>query len=76
LQYALPLFWRQAVEPLKALLKLLLSLSGEFLKLRIAPQSAFLLLRRQVLVVAEPIAGVGTRLSRRSRRSSWILWCS
>jgi len=73
LQHALPLFWRQSVESLETLLKLLLSLRGEFLKLRIAPQGALLLLRGQVLVVAKPIAGVGTRLSRRSRRPRRIL---
>jgi hypothetical protein len=73
LQYALPLFWRQSVEPLEALLKLLLSPRGELLELRIAPQSPFLLLRRQVLIVAKPIAGMRTRLSQRSRRSHLIL---
>src|SRR5450432_272050 len=75
LQDAVALLWRQAIEALQALLKLLLLLRRQFPELRIVAQRAFLLVGRQVLVVAKPVTSVGARFSRRGWGFCRILGC-
>jgi len=63
IQHLLPLLRRQAVEPIQLILQTLLLLRWKAAELRIILQRLFLLFRRQILVLAQPLSGVTVLLT-------------
>ncbi len=70
IQHSLLLFGRQAAEALQPLLEPLLALRREPPKLRIVLQRLFLLRRRNVFILPQPLAGMMS-LQRRTLRRTW-----